>query len=494
MVDNSRYRPYRPNDPDRHEAAIASGVGHGDEDPLAELARLIGEDDVFAERSRAPAPRARRDHAPAGEFREAAQTSRWSSARWSGSEGIAQGRASDRTARQQESDDPDQDRYSYADGRAVYGTHGAQHDRYPSQPEHGAAAYDDYHYATAAQGAAPSYDTAVEEHSAYPTATQGGDGYESDPYYADDREVPPEGEEDYDAHQVPRRRRGLLIATVLGVAVAGIAGTFGYRAWTSDSGAASQPPTISADRSPVKLVPEAQSADVQQKKAIYDRVTDKGQASAERMVSRTEDPVDVTDATKATMPRAVFPGPEAGPAAPMATVPSPLNEPKKVKTQIIRPDNGMDTGGASSAPAPAAPAAATTAPSPPGPAAGPRRSGQRAPHPPASGTTPDQGDTGPTATARPTRTASATPAGETGYMVQVSSQRNEADASASYRALQAKYPSVLGDRQAVIRRIDLHEKGVFYRAMIGPFATAEEANQLCGSLKAAGGQCLVPKN
>ena len=42
-------------------------------------------------------------------------------------------------------------------------------------------------------------------------------------------------------------------------------------------------------------------------------------------------------------------------------------------------------------------------------------------------------------------------------MVQVSSQRNEADASASYRALQAKYPSVLGDRQAVIRRIDLHD-------------------------------------
>jgi SPOR domain len=79
-------------------------------------------------------------------------------------------------------------------------------------------------------------------------------------------------------------------------------------------------------------------------------------------------------------------------------------------------------------------------------------------------------------------------------MVQVSSQRSEVDASASYRALQAKYPSVLGDRPAVIRRIDLHDKGIFFRAMIGPFATAEEANQLCGSLKAAGGQCLVPKN
>jgi len=489
MVDNSRYRSYRPNDPDRHEVTIASGVSHGDEDPLAELARLIGQDDIFAEPSRASAPRPPRDHAPAGEYRQAAQTSRWPD-----NEGVAQGRASDRTARQQGPDDPYQDRYGYSDGRAAYDTHDAQQDRYPSQPEDGAAAYEEHHYATAAHGAAQSYDTAVEEHSAYRMATQGGDGYESDPYYADDREMSPEGEEEYGAHPVTRRRRGLLIAAVLGVAAAGIAGAFGYRAWTSDSGAASPPPIISADRSPAKLVPEAQSADVQQKKAIYDRVTEKAQASAERLVSRTEDPVEVTDATKATMPRAVFPGPEAGPAAPMATAPSPLNEPKKVKTQIIRPDNAMNAGGAPPAQTPAAPTAAATAPSPPGPTAGTHRSTQRAPHPAASGTAPDQGDIGPTATARPTRTASATPAGGTGYMVQVSSQRNEADASASYRALQAKYPSVLGDRQAVIRRIDLHDKGVFYRAMIGPFATAEEANQLCGSLKAAGGQCLVPKN
>ena len=78
-----------------------------------------------------------------------------------------------------------------------------------------------------------------------------------------------------------------------------------------------------------------------------------------------------------------------------------------------------------------------------------------------------------------------------GYVVQVSSQRNEADAQASYRALQGKFPTVLGSRTPLIKRADLGEKGVYYRAMVGPFGTPEEASQFCGSLKTAGGQCVI---
>jgi hypothetical protein len=32
------------------------------------------------------------------------------------------------------------------------------------------------------------------------------------------------------------------------------------------------------------------------------------------------------------------------------------------------------------------------------------------------------------------------------------------------------------------------------RATIGPFATAEEADEMCNNLKAAGGQCVVQRN
>ncbi len=80
-------------------------------------------------------------------------------------------------------------------------------------------------------------------------------------------------------------------------------------------------------------------------------------------------------------------------------------------------------------------------------------------------------------------------------MVQVSSQRTEAEAQSSYQALQQKYPSVLGGREANIRRVDLGDKGgVFYRAQVGSFATSEQATAFCNSLKAAGGQCIVQRN
>jgi cell division septation protein DedD len=110
---------------------------------------------------------------------------------------------------------------------------------------------------------------------------------------------------------------------------------------------------------------------------------------------------------------------------------------------------------------------------------------------PASGSRPGTAPAQPA----PYRTAALPSGAEAGnYVVQISSQRSEAEAQASFRALQAKYPKVLGSRQPLIRRADLGSKGVYYRAQVGPFATAEDANQLCGNLKAAGGQCIVQRN
>jgi cell division septation protein DedD len=96
------------------------------------------------------------------------------------------------------------------------------------------------------------------------------------------------------------------------------------------------------------------------------------------------------------------------------------------------------------------------------------------------------------ATNTPVQTVSS--GGGGGYLVQVSSQKNEADAQASYRVLQGKYPSVLGSRSPVIKRADLGQRGVYYRAMVGPFGSREQALQLCGSLENAGGKCVVQRN
>ena len=88
----------------------------------------------------------------------------------------------------------------------------------------------------------------------------------------------------------------------------------------------------------------------------------------------------------------------------------------------------------------------------------------------------------------------ATPASNGGYVVQVSSERSDSGAQASFKTLQSKYPTVLGSRSALIRRVDLGEKGIVYRAQVGPFDTVDQARQFCGSLKAAGGHCIVQRN
>jgi cell division septation protein DedD len=91
----------------------------------------------------------------------------------------------------------------------------------------------------------------------------------------------------------------------------------------------------------------------------------------------------------------------------------------------------------------------------------------------------------------PARVASLPPAAGGGYLVQVSSQRSEADAQASYRSIQSRYSSVLSGHPHVIRKASLGSKGTYYRAMVGPFSSREEAVQLCSSLKQAGGDCVV---
>ena len=97
------------------------------------------------------------------------------------------------------------------------------------------------------------------------------------------------------------------------------------------------------------------------------------------------------------------------------------------------------------------------------------------------------------ATAPTNTTPAPTPSGGS-YMVQISSQKTDAEAQASIRALQAKYPDLLNSKPPHVSRADLGAKGVFYRAVVGPFASSNEANSLCSGLKAAGGQCIIQRN
>jgi cell division protein FtsN len=102
------------------------------------------------------------------------------------------------------------------------------------------------------------------------------------------------------------------------------------------------------------------------------------------------------------------------------------------------------------------------------------------------------------AAAAPMAVASAGPvaavASGSGYSVQVTSQRSEAEAQTAFRTLQAKFPAQLSGREPIIRRADLGDKGTYYRALVGPFASAEQAAGICSGMKAAGGNCIVQRN
>jgi Aspartyl protease/SPOR domain len=79
-----------------------------------------------------------------------------------------------------------------------------------------------------------------------------------------------------------------------------------------------------------------------------------------------------------------------------------------------------------------------------------------------------------------------------GYSVQVSSQKDEANALAAYQNLQVKFPNILGGRKPIIHRVDFGERGIYYRVHVGPFS-ANEAGELCSRLKGAGGMCIVQR-
>jgi SPOR domain len=266
------------------------------------------------------------------------------------------------------------------------------------------------------------------------------------------------------------RRRKIIVAAVLGLALLGTGGAFGYRALVANSMMPSPPSIIKAEDGPNKIIPtNRDSQGTVSPQSHADNAVSNGPLEA-----REEPPLDVPlplttppqpGATSVLAPTAQ-PAPAAHgdsfnspPAAPpdavTATPVSPAKpEPEQTRTVSIRTDQPNTADSAATQPQRPTAEQQVTKPSD---ANGPLSSG---------------GD----------------------YAVQVLSQHNEEEVQSSFRALQSKYPKLLGGREPMVRRADLGAKGVYYRAMVGPFASAKQANELCSRLKTAGGSCIIQKN
>jgi hypothetical protein len=487
MADRYQGRPFPADDYDR------GGDQHdsGGSDPLAELARLIGQTDPFGTTGRSsaapppvPAARAAPRYEPQYEepqYEEPAEEE----PQPPGPPAWMQ-RANARAVPQRDPPPPEDSPSQLHPVRR----HALPAPQYEDDPQE--QAYEQA-YQAPEQHADPSrYDDAL-----YGQLEGGAQDYQREAAYPDDPYAYQDG---YEEEPEPMRRRGgvLTVAAVLTLAVVGTGAAFAYRTYVGGQ-RVGDPPIIKADNTPTKVIPAP--ADAASKTPDRMPVGE----GAEKMVPREERPVDVN--ANGGAPRVVFPPPTPNANAasvataappPAAAAPPPTNgilpasEPRKIKTLSVRGDQ---------ADAAAVPVPPPSAPAKPGKSAptGPRSAPQAAANAPLS-LAPDAQASAQAPEPRRVATlqpppgapgSDAAPAAEGRFLVSIASQPTEAEAQSVFRSMQKKYPDQLGSRSPVIKRVD-GKKGVAYRAMIGPFASREEATRFCTGYSSAGGQCWVP--
>jgi SPOR domain len=472
MADSSS-RSYRRDVPAQ---STSPAQRDGLSDPLAELARLIGQ---RSDEASQPAPESYQEEpAPPAEFDWASSVNE--------DEGYKPGNGYDRSQPapwpldQEYQDEQPAPRNGLPPAQSFNGTRG--------EPAQRARSYDPRDEQPPAQSRAQPFPFIPPAQDGYQQAESADHrgSYHDD--YADD---------DYDDEPAPRRSGTVVIVALLGLAVLGTAGALGYRAMFGGSVIPSLPPIIKPADGPIRVKPPQNTAQGQ---------SDPAKSTGDQVVINQEQPVDIQAGNP--IPRMIktipvvpngSPDPTAGgqPGA-VAQVPVPPPGYADPATPPTQPFGGP-------APRPVRPPVQQA----PSAAAAPR------PKPPVRTATPEAPSSGgplqlvpaqegaqPQPAPRPMHTATnspaaavpAAPATGAGYAVQVSSQRSEAEAQAAYRALQAKFPQQLGNHHVVFRRADLGDKGVYYRALVGPFATSEQASAFCSNLKAAGGSCFTQRD
>ncbi len=478
---------------------------NAESDPLAELARLIGQADPFGSRPIGRAnlqvqPQARPvDREPSYDNDYEPSSDRYLDLEADEVPAPAPPSWMQRAARQEATPPlPQQDEYP----SAVHPLHRYAAEHPPAEPDHDPEQlFADTPHELHQEPHEPDlsrYDDALygDFNSGAQQAAQHDQGYTDESYtYEEDQ--------DFEA-QKPRRRGGMItVAAVLALAVFGVGGALAYRNYTG--GARGEPPIIRPEAGPTKIM--AAPADAGTK--VPDRMT--AGEGTEKIVSREETPLDPNARSG---PRVVFP-----PLTPNGSVPLPAtvvpgatppangattfsnNEPHAVKTFTVRSDQASSGVPAAAVP----PAAAAPAKLPPRAAGTPARASAANPNA-ANANAPlslaPQGDA-PAAPA-PQRMAANAPtqvvapsapgaAASGSYLVSILSQPTEAEAQAAFRTMQSKYSSVLGSQSPVIARGNTKDGKVTYRAGVS-FASSAEASQFCKSYQGAGGQCWVVKN
>jgi cell division septation protein DedD len=79
------------------------------------------------------------------------------------------------------------------------------------------------------------------------------------------------------------------------------------------------------------------------------------------------------------------------------------------------------------------------------------------------------------------------------YRVQIASVKSEREAKEEWERLKSKFPTLLRRLNLTVARVNLDEKGVFFRLLIGPLPDKSAAKEFCKSAKERKIACLVHK-
>lgn len=540
MGEHPMYRPSRghgQSQPQPHQAGGASRIRRS-EDPLAELARLIGQEDPFKEfdavQPRRVAPNGNgAGHAPvvAPERRPDRYTNgngvaHANAARPARSNGHAQEapRPASRYAEQPKAIAPvsnrapiarTDERYpaarparqpepqqpaprtngrdanaQYADRiarvRDPYEAEAERPSRVPATPEpRSRRAEPQQAPSRYVPEEAPRHARSRPQHAPAQDAYQRGyENNEFDPQYDDDAYLPDHADDIYDDVQ-PRRRgigfwivAAIVVASLIAVAFLGV---FAYRTvFNTPSRAA----IVTKSNAPVKVEPKNTPAATtpQSNKPIQDRVGGNDQQPTQLM-RREENPADMTlqPQQPAFQPQApqVQRAPQLTPPPAQQQAPQNVEQPKRVKSVPLRSDTPV--------PQPAPQPQQNNAPLPLGP-------NSQTQEPDTQTVTQNRAPQAATRTTvaslGPTPPAAATPPASGNYVVQVASHKTPEEAQGAWANLRQQYAAIFGARNADIRKVDLGDRGTFYRAMVGPM-NREQANALCQNLKTQGAGCIV---
>jgi len=292
-----------------------------------------------------------------------------------------------------------------------------------------------------------------------------------------------------EASERPRARLLPMWILMAAVVIVGVAWAMSER-YFGETKVVESVPLVTAEETPVKIRPEEPGGvDVPDRdKYVYKSLTDE-EPEAEQLLPPPEEPMErpsieveevappelapevaerAEDAVMETEMAATPPPPDE---LAIAKVDTPMAEAEFIKEDVVAGEPSIEAVAATAV----AIEEAAIAPEP------------EAAAPPEPQLEPETTSAAPEPSAAPRADSSR-------FLVQIGAAQNEAAAKGEIARVAKKHPNIMAGLSSIVIRVDLGDKGVWYRMRVGPFAARGEANRVCWQLKAENVGCFVVTN